>query len=163
MTRFYGPFFHGYGIALFKERLRLEYEKLKLVGLWKFRFKTPKIAEKKFDLRTDFLLACICPHNIQISSFILSKLKLEPKSSQSDFSSLETQYLNIQSLFSIASFDLKQNDFNGDTLSDAVTDFFHIFVIVLLVECEKFGRPHLTVSPLNSSAFKKLFLHQVLL
>ena len=32
---------------------------------------------------------------------------------------------------------LKQNEFNGDTLSNAVALFFYILVIVLVVECEK--------------------------
>ena len=39
----------------------------------------------------------------------------------------------------ISFFMLKQNEFNSDALSNAVTNFFHIFVIVLLVECEKNG------------------------
>ena len=39
---------------------------------------------------------------------------------------------------------LEQNEFDGDTLSNTVADFFHIFVIVLCVECEKIGGPHLT-------------------
>ena len=32
---------------------------------------------------------------------------------------------------------LKQNEFNNVTISNAVADFFHIFVIALLVKCEK--------------------------
>ena len=49
---------------------------------------------------------------------------------------------------------IKPNEFNGDVLSKAVPSFFHIFVIVLLVECEKklatvFDR----VLPLNSFGF----------
>ena len=39
---------------------------------------------------------------------------------------------------------LKQYEFKGDALSNAVAHFFHIFVIFLLVECEKSGWLHLT-------------------
>jgi hypothetical protein len=39
---------------------------------------------------------------------------------------------------------LKQNEFNGNDLSNAVGDLFHIFIIVLLAECEKNHRPRLT-------------------
>ena len=35
---------------------------------------------------------------------------------------------------------LKSNEFNNDALSNAVAQFFHIFVIVLLVEYEKSRR-----------------------
>ena len=41
-------------------------------------------------------------------------------------------------------FALKRNDFNGDALSNMDGRFFHIFVIALLVECEKNGRLRLT-------------------
>ena len=37
--------------------------------------------------------------------------------------------------------ELKQNEFNGDALSNVVANFFHIFVVVLLVECEKNQQP----------------------
>jgi hypothetical protein len=39
---------------------------------------------------------------------------------------------------------LKVDEFNSDALLNAVASFFQIFVIVLLVECEKSWRPHLT-------------------
>ena len=39
---------------------------------------------------------------------------------------------------------LKGDEFNGDTLSNAVATFFHIFAIVLLVECGKSCGPRLT-------------------
>ena len=38
---------------------------------------------------------------------------------------------------------LKGDEFNGDALSNTVAHFFHIFVIVLLVECEKSWQPRL--------------------
>jgi hypothetical protein len=36
---------------------------------------------------------------------------------------------------------LKGDECNGDALSNAVANFFHIFVIALLVECEKSWQP----------------------
>ena len=36
------------------------------------------------------------------------------------------------------------DEFKGDALSNAIASFFHLFVTVLLVECEKSCRPHLT-------------------
>ena len=39
---------------------------------------------------------------------------------------------------------VKQNEFNSDALSNDVSILFHIFVIVLLVECEKSGQLRLT-------------------
>ena len=39
---------------------------------------------------------------------------------------------------------LKGDEFNGDALSNVVASFFHNFVIVLLVECEKSWQPRLT-------------------
>ena len=53
---------------------------------------------------------------------------------------------------------LKAYEFNGDALSDAIPWFFHIFVIPLLVECEKIGQPRLTERRLlNSYAFSLKF------
>ena len=44
----------------------------------------------------------------------------------------------------LSSWLLKGDEFNSDALSNAVASFFHIFVIVLLVECEKSWGPSLT-------------------
>ena len=49
---------------------------------------------------------------------------------------------------------LKRDEFNGDALSNMVARFFHIFVIVLLVECKKRATVLDRASPLNSSPFK---------
>ena len=42
---------------------------------------------------------------------------------------------------------LKGDEFNSDALSNEVASFLHIFVIVLLAECEKSWRPRLTERP----------------
>ena len=52
-----------------------------------------------------------------------------------------------------ATYILKQNEFNGNTLSNTVAQFFHIFVIVLLLEYKKRATAIDRASPLNSSAF----------
>ena len=44
---------------------------------------------------------------------------------------------------------------NSDVKSCCFWSFFHIFVIVLLIECEKNRRLHLKASPLDSSPWKK--------
>ena len=51
---------------------------------------------------------------------------------------------------------LKGDEFNGDALSNTVAHFFHIVVIVSLVECEKSGATAFDrASMLNSSPFSK--------